>query len=100
MGKLGRTGRKKNRLKTDLPLLRHKMTHAGKRNIAPERNIACLSRVANAPAFLPRCQSVLCDANSRRVPLDVHQQTAALVTGNHFTAAPTDSYLHKIPQNT
>lgn len=44
--------------------------------------------------------SVLHDANSCRVPVDVHQQTAALVTGNRFTAAPTESYLHKLPQNT
>lgn len=44
--------------------------------------------------------SVLHDVNSCRVPLDVHQQTTVLVTGNHFTAAMTESYLHKTPQNT
>lgn len=40
------------------------------------------------------------DANSCCVPLDVHQQTTVLVTGNHYTAALTGSYVHKLPQNT
>lgn len=44
--------------------------------------------------------SELRDATSCRVPVDVHQQTTALVTGNHFTAALTESYLHKLSQNT
>lgn len=33
-------------------------------------------------------------------PPDAHQQTASLVTGNHFAAAHTEPYLHKRPQNT
>lgn len=34
------------------------------------------------------------------VPPDAHQQTAALVTGNHSAAAHTEPYLHKRPENT
>lgn len=33
-------------------------------------------------------------------PPDAHQQTAALVTGNHSTAAHTEPYLHRRLQNT
>lgn len=67
-------------------------------------NNVYLSDVADAKMqnnfFHVASMSVLRDANSCCVPLDVHQQTTALVTGNHSTAAMTGSYLHKLPQNT
>lgn len=68
-----------------------------KRWSLPHGNNTYLSQY---PAFFfcGATMSVLRD--SCCVPLDAHQQTTALVTGNHSTAATTGPYLHKLPQNT
>lgn len=97
MGKFGKRHSFKKK-RWSFPL--QKMTPQ-KRSSPPHGNHAYLSHVAcaNVPDHVSHAASVpvLRDASSCCVPLDVHQQTTALVTGNHSTAALTGSYLHKLP---
>lgn len=73
----------------------HNHRHVGIKHFYCKRHVQkCLA----ISSMLLAC--LLHDASSCHVLLDVHQQTTVLVTGNHFTAPLTESYLHKLPRNT